>query len=77
MMSVGTIWMGMERGYLLGYGLHGYGNCDLSRDRSHPIPMEIPREKYRGNIPERSLDNFFWGGAPFFSQITPVLPIRT
>ena len=56
MIPVGTILMGMGRGRLLGYGLDGYGNCDLPRGRCHlfPIPMEIPLETCRGNTPKMS-----------------------
>ena len=61
MMSVGVIWIGMERGHLLGYGLDGYGNCDLSRDRSHsPFPW-----KYRG----KSTAGIFPRGALIISHL--------
>jgi hypothetical protein len=47
MISVVTVWMGMGSGHLLGNGLDGNGNCDLSRERSHfPFPW-----KYRGIFP--------------------------
>ena len=56
MMSVGTIRMGMGRGHLLGYGLDGDGNCDLSRDRSHfPFPWKYRGKSTAGIFPRGAL----------------------
>ena len=56
MMSLGTIWMGMGIYHLLGYGLDGYVNCDLSRDRSHsPFPLKYRGKRTAGIFPRGAL----------------------
>ena len=70
--STGFGWVGTTGYDVHGYDLDGNGKRSFARVRfgwvrklrfitgpvPFPIPVEIPREKYRGNIPERSLKIF-------------------